>query len=122
MTPKTSRESRMGSNQRSTGEGEGPRQGKAAKQARTARDAREAQRRRRQARRAKTDKPASRIRFGRRSLTMFGAGAAGLVIGYVALASGSITLAPILLVAGYCVFFPMGILMSERPAAQRGGE
>ena len=122
MAPKTSKEPRMSRNQSSTGEGEGPRPGRAAKQAKTAREARESQRRRKQARRAKTDKPAPRVRFGKRSRIMFGVGGANLVIGYLALAYGSITLAPILLVAGYCVFLPMGILMSEGPAAQRGGE
>jgi uncharacterized membrane protein HdeD (DUF308 family) len=37
-------------------------------------------------------------------------GLASIVIGYVALAMGSITLAPILLVLGYCVLVPLSFL------------
>ncbi|GAB4324067.1 MAG: hypothetical protein Kow0074_16720 [Candidatus Zixiibacteriota bacterium] len=33
-----------------------------------------------------------------------------IVVGYLALAQGSITLAPILLVLGYCVIIPVAIL------------
>ena len=36
---------------------------------------------------------------------------ASLVAGYVLLASGSTTLAPILLVLGYCVLFPLGLAL-----------
>ena len=46
---------------------------------------------------------------------------AGVVLigaGFVSLARGSITLAPILLVAGYCVAIPIGIVMG----APRGGQ
>ena len=38
-------------------------------------------------------------------------GLATILIGYVLLSSGSITLAPLLLVAGYCVIIPIGILI-----------
>jgi len=34
-----------------------------------------------------------------------------IALGYFSLARGSITLAPILLVAGYCVLIPVGIMM-----------
>jgi hypothetical protein len=34
-----------------------------------------------------------------------------VLIGFIMLASGSIVLAPILLVLGYLVFFPLGILL-----------
>jgi hypothetical protein len=36
---------------------------------------------------------------------------AALVVGYVLLAGGSTTLAPILLVLGYCVLFPLGLAL-----------
>jgi hypothetical protein len=53
---------------------------------------------------------------------MFAAGGVSIAIGYVVLAAGSITLAPLLLVAGYCVFFPMGILLRSGAEARGGGE
>lgn len=88
-----------------------------------ARKVKESQKGRRPARRARTvEKASSRIRFGRRSLLLFAAGGVSIAIGYVVLAAGSITLAPILLVAGYCVFFPMGILMRSGAEARGGGE
>jgi len=37
-----------------------------------------------------------------------------IVIGYIALRGGSITLAPLLLVLGYCVIIPIGILLRPR--------
>jgi uncharacterized membrane protein HdeD (DUF308 family) len=37
-----------------------------------------------------------------------------IVIGYITLRRGSITLAPILLVLGYCVIIPIGILLRPK--------
>jgi hypothetical protein len=122
VAPKNSRESGTSRNPSVSKEARASREPKAAGQARTARGAREAQRSKRQAKRARAEKPAPRIRFGRRSQILFGAGGLSIAVGYFSLASGSITLAPILLVAGYCVFFPMGILLKEGLGAQRGGE
>jgi hypothetical protein len=87
-----------------------------------ARRAKEAQRNRRVARKTHVQSVPSRLRFGRRSMTLFAAGIISIAVGYVLLAAGSITLAPILLVAGYCVFFPMGILMGGGATARGGGE
>jgi len=39
-----------------------------------------------------------------------GAGAVAIAIGYALLAGGSMTVAPILLVLGYCVLLPIGIV------------
>lgn len=39
-----------------------------------------------------------------------GAGAAAIAIGFLLLAQGSETIAPILLVLGYCVLLPIGII------------
>jgi hypothetical protein len=52
-----------------------------------------------------------------------GAGVLLLVVGYVSLARNSITLAPILLVAGYCVFLPAALLLrgGERAGAPEAG-
>lgn len=92
------------------------------RQGAVARRAKEGQKGRRPARRARVEKEPPRIRFGRRSLLLFAAGGVSIAIGYVFLAAGSITLAPVLLVAGYCVFFPMGILMRGGAEARKGGE
>jgi hypothetical protein len=37
-----------------------------------------------------------------------------LVMGYLALSRGSITLAPVLLVLGYCVFIPASLVLRGR--------
>jgi hypothetical protein len=42
---------------------------------------------------------------------LLGGAVASLAAGYALLASGSTTLAPILLVLGYCVFFPLGLAL-----------
>jgi len=51
------------------------------------------------------------IAFSARSYWLFGAGFASIIVGYVMLSKGSITLAPILLVAGYCALVPLAILL-----------
>jgi hypothetical protein len=48
--------------------------------------------------------------FGRKNYILFGLAAASILAGYVALSRGSITLAPILLLFGYLVLIPWGIL------------
>jgi hypothetical protein len=47
---------------------------------------------------------------------LLGLGVAALIAGYVALARGSITLAPILLVSGYCGLIPASLLWRTRGA------
>jgi hypothetical protein len=46
----------------------------------------------------------------RRTWIWWGAAIGSLVLGFGALATGSITVAPILLVLGYCVLIPIAIL------------
>ena len=55
--------------------------------------------------------------WGKTNSLMLGLGVATLVAGYLALARGSTTLAPILLVAGYCGLIPASLLWRGR-----GGE
>ena len=52
-----------------------------------------------------------RLRFGPRNLVLLGAALVCLVTGYVLLSKGDTTLAPIRLVAGYCVLFPLGLAL-----------
>jgi hypothetical protein len=60
-------------------------------------------------------RPASRagaaLAFGTLNYALFAAAVAAVVVGYVLLARGSITLAPILLVLGYVVLLPAAILV-----------
>ena len=51
------------------------------------------------------------LRFGRRNLGFLAAALLSLVAGYVLLSRGDTALAPILLVAGYCVLFPLGLAL-----------
>ena len=55
--------------------------------------------------------PSAELPFGRKNYILFGVGALVIVAGYIALASGSITLAPILLLLGYLVVIPWAILV-----------
>ncbi len=53
----------------------------------------------------------SRLRFARRNYILLAAGFVSLVLGYWLLSRGSTTTAPVLLVLGYCVFFPLGLAL-----------
>ena len=53
----------------------------------------------------------SRLHFGRKNFMALGAAALSLALGYRLLSRGSTTVAPILLVLGYCVFFPVGLAL-----------
>ncbi len=53
--------------------------------------------------------------FGKRNYLVFALALVVITIGYVALGQGSITLAPILLVLGYCVLIPIALLIKDRP-------
>jgi hypothetical protein len=48
--------------------------------------------------------------FGRKNYILFGLAAIVILAGYIALSRGSITLAPILLLTGYLILIPWGIL------------
>jgi len=56
------------------------------------------------------DQPNVEIAFGRKNYVILAVAAAVILAGYVALSMGSITLAPILLLTGYLVLIPWGIL------------
>ena len=57
--------------------------------------------------------------FGKRNYVLFAIGLAIIVIGYIALGYGDITLAPILLVLGYCVVIPIAIIISPEKKQRR---
>lgn len=52
--------------------------------------------------------------FGSTNYILMGIALVFVIVGYILLGSGSITMAPILLVLGYCVFFPVGIIWGGR--------
>ena len=56
----------------------------------------------------------------RENLILFAVSLGVIILGYVFLAQGSITLAPILLVLGYCVLVPVAIIY--RPRRRLAGE
>jgi len=53
----------------------------------------------------------TRLRFGGRNYACLAAALVALALGYWLLAQGSTTAAPILLVLGYCVLFPIGLAL-----------
>lgn len=57
------------------------------------------------------DDEAASLQFTAVNLACGGAGLLALVVGYWLLASGSITLAPLLLVLGYVVLIPLAFLL-----------
>jgi hypothetical protein len=52
--------------------------------------------------------------FGPKNYYIFGAGMFTIILGYILLGSGSITLSPILLILGYCVLIPVSIIIDGR--------
>ncbi|MGH7675730.1 MAG: hypothetical protein ACREMV_10720 [Gemmatimonadales bacterium] len=62
----------------------------------------------------------SRLHFGPRNYALLAAALGSLAAGYWLLARGSTTAAPILLVLGYCVFFPVGLALE--PGGRGAGE
>jgi len=59
------------------------------------------------------------FRWGLWNTALLGVGVAVLAIGYVSLAKGSLTLAPVLLVTGYCVLIPASLLV-RGPGSNEG--
>lgn len=57
-----------------------------------------------------SEPPNVEIPFGRKNYLVFGLAALVILAGYVFLSKGSITIAPILLLLGYLVLIPIGIL------------
>ena len=51
------------------------------------------------------------LRFGARNYLVLAAAIITLAVGYYLLAAGSTGLAPVLLVLGYCVLFPLGLAL-----------
>ena len=61
--------------------------------------------------RGKASEPSPSLRFSTVNLVLGGAGLLALAIGYLLLAQGSITAAPILLVLGYVILVPLALIL-----------
>lgn len=53
----------------------------------------------------------AQLKFSRVNVALLGAAMVCLAGGYALLAQGSMFFAPVLLVLGYCVFFPLGLVL-----------
>jgi hypothetical protein len=51
--------------------------------------------------------------FNKRNYIILGVGLLFIILGFIFLALGDITLSPIFLVLGYCVVIPLGILLPK---------
>ncbi len=58
-----------------------------------------------------TGNSSARLQFGPKNYAFLGGAVLALVAGYLLLAAGSTGLAPVLLVLGYCVLFPVGLAL-----------
>jgi hypothetical protein len=59
---------------------------------------------------SKSSSPA-RLHFRGRNFVLLGGALAAVGVGYLLLAGGDTTVAPVLLVLGYCVLFPLGLAL-----------
>jgi hypothetical protein len=57
-----------------------------------------------------SEPPNVELPFGKKNYIIFGLAAVVILAGYIFLSKGSITIAPILLLTGYLVLIPWGIL------------
>ncbi|MQA89768.1 MAG: hypothetical protein GEU90_05970 [Gemmatimonas sp.] len=58
----------------------------------------------------RNDRVEGTLRFSARNWILFAAGAVSIAAGYTLLSSGSTVMAPLLLVLGYVVLIPLGII------------
>jgi hypothetical protein len=61
------------------------------------------------------------LSFGRTNYLLMAGGAVLALIGFLLLRGGDISLAPFLLVMGYCALIPLGIVWRERQPGPNGG-
>jgi uncharacterized membrane protein HdeD (DUF308 family) len=59
--------------------------------------------------------------FGRNNWLILAVAVAVIILGFVALAYGSMTIAPIMLVLGYCVLLPLGIMVGKDKKSESEG-
>lgn len=64
--------------------------------------------------RKREDAPARGLRFGAVNYAAFALGLTSIAAGYVLLDRGSVTAAPLLLILGYAVLLPAGLILGWR--------
>jgi hypothetical protein len=62
-------------------------------------------------RRSTGEREAVRIRWERKNVVLFGGGLLAIVLGYILLSQGDVTVAPVLLVLGYCAMIPLAFIL-----------
>jgi len=67
------------------------------------------------AKRSKKGNEETRLPFGGKNYALFAIGFLFILLGFVVLGTGDITISPIMLVIGYCVFIPAAILFKRKP-------
>ena len=60
---------------------------------------------------ASADTGEGSLRFAPRNLALLGGGLLAIILGYVLMGGGDIVLVPLLLVLGYAVLIPLGIIL-----------
>ena len=60
--------------------------------------------------------------FGKRNYVLLAVALVVIIAGYLALGMGSITLAPLLLVVGYCVLIPIALIVKDPSRANGAAE
>ncbi|MBU8934107.1 MAG: DUF3098 domain-containing protein [candidate division Zixibacteria bacterium] len=60
--------------------------------------------------------------FGTRNYIVFAIALAVIILGYITLGQGSITLSPLLLVIGYCVLIPIALIIKDPSLKDEMGE
>jgi len=68
----------------------------------------------------KTKKSEDSLGFNRLNYILIAVGLGMIVLGYILLAVGDITGAPILLVLGYCAVLPIALLINRKSKAESG--
>ena len=67
------------------------------------------------AKRTKKANEEAKLPFGAKNYALFAIGFLFILLGFVVLGTGDITISPIMLVLGYCVFIPAAILFKRKP-------
>ena len=60
--------------------------------------------------------------FGMKNYLIFAIAMIVIIIGYITLGQGSITLAPILLIIGYCVLIPISLIIRDKKVEQESAK
>ena len=60
--------------------------------------------------------------FGMKNYILFAVAMVVIIIGFVTLGQGSMTLAPVLLILGYCVLVPAALIVRDKKVVEKPAE